>query len=146
MSAPIVLRIARRFDATPERVFDAWLDPAVAGRWLFATPGGTMQQVQIDARVGGGFRITEQRADGLADHHGRYLELDRPHRIVFDFWADPGDAFDPARVEIDIAAVDGGCELVLVQHLPHRYADYAQRTEAGWTTLLGALARLLATR
>ncbi|MBB5207644.1 SRPBCC family protein [Chiayiivirga flava] len=141
--APLVLRIARRFDVTPERVFDAWLDPAVAGRWLFATPGGAMQRVEIDARVGGGFLIAEQRADGLASHHGRYLELDRPRRIVFDFWADPGDADDPARVVIDIAPAADGCELVLVQHLPARYADYADRTRNGWTTLLANLARTL---
>lgn len=140
---PLVLRIVRRFDASPERVFDAWLDPATAARWLFATPGGTMLRTDIDARVGGGFRITEQRDAGEAEHHGRYLALDRPHRIVFDFWADPDDAHDPARIAIDITPTAGGCELVLVQHLPARYADYAERTRHGWTTLLANLARTL---
>jgi uncharacterized protein YndB with AHSA1/START domain len=143
MNDTLVLRITRRFDATPERVYDAWLDPAIATRWLFATPGGTMQRVEIDARVGGGFRITERRAEGDSDHCGRYLELDRPHRIAFDFWADPADADDPARVTVDIAATADGCELVLTQTLPARYADYADRTERGWTTLLAALARKL---
>lgn len=139
----LVLRIVRRFDASPERVFDAWLDPAIAGCWLFATPGGEMIRTDIDARVGGGFRITERRAAGVADHHGRYLVLDRPHRMVFDFWADPADADDPARIAIDITPTAGGCELVLVQHLPARYADYAERTRRGWTTLLANLARTL---
>ena len=138
-----VLRITRRFHATPERVYDAWLDPAVAARWLFATPGGEMQRVDIDARVGGGFRITERRAAGDADHHGRYIELDRPHRIVFDVWTEAADADEPARVQIDIVATHTGCELTLVQHLPARYADYAEQTERGWTTLLAALAHRL---
>lgn len=139
----LVLRVTRRFDVAPERVLDAWLDPAVARRWLFATPGGAMQRVEIDARVGGGFCIVERRTDGDAEHHGRYRELDRSRRIVFDFWADPDDADDPARIAIDIVPDGAGCELTLEQQLPARYADYAERTERGWTTLLGALARTL---
>ena len=141
--ASIALRITRRFRATPERVYDAWLDPVVAGRWLFATPGGQLQRVEIDARVGGGLRITERRAQGEADHHGRYIALERPHRIVFDFWADAAEADDPGRVSIDIVATADGCELTLVQHLPATYAQYADQTERGWTTLLAALARQL---
>ena len=141
---PLVLRVQRRYGASAQRVYDAWLDPAVAGRWLFATPGGVMQQVAIDARVGGEFRIVERRGEGVADHHGRYVELDRPHRIVFDFWADPADADDPARITVDIVATDSGCELTLTQQLPARYAAYAERTERGWNTLLGALDRTLA--
>ena len=34
---PIVIHVTRRFDAAPERVFDAWLDPETARKFLFAT-------------------------------------------------------------------------------------------------------------
>lgn len=140
----LTLRVVHRYTASAERVYDAWLDPATAGRWLFATPGGTMQRVDIDARIGGGFRITELRADGVADHHGRYVTLERPHRLAFDFWADPADADDPARITVDIVSTPDGCELTLTQQLPARHAAYADRTRHGWTTLLGALDRTLA--
>lgn len=55
------MRVTHRFTASAERVFDAWLDPANVGKWLFATPDGVMVRVAFDARVRGKFVITERR-------------------------------------------------------------------------------------
>src|SRR5688572_32910930 len=49
------IRVTRRLSAPAERVFDAWLEPEVAGRWLFATASRPMARVEVDARVGGSF-------------------------------------------------------------------------------------------
>lgn len=139
---PVIVRISRRFDASPERVFDAWLDPATVGRWLFATPGGQMQRVAIDARVGGGFAIAEQRPQGLAEHFGRYLEIDRPHRLVFLF-SDEESVKSGDRVSVEIVPVGNGCELTLTHAMAAEFAEYAARTETGWGTVLDSLARHL---
>jgi len=50
--------VTRRYDAPPEQVFDAWLDPARARKFLFATPTGEMVRVEIDGRARGSFVIT----------------------------------------------------------------------------------------
>src|SRR5258708_6816799 len=47
-----VIRVARRYAASSARVFDAWLDPEFAGRWLFATASRPLAHVAIDARFG----------------------------------------------------------------------------------------------
>src|SRR5262245_15134443 len=73
------IRAAAKFRATPERVFDAWLAPAVAGRWLFATAWRPMTRVAIDARVGGSFCFEERT--GGAEHSGVYIEIDPPQRL-----------------------------------------------------------------
>lgn len=133
--------VRRRFRAAPERVFDAWLDPAIARRWLFATPGGEIVRCDIHARVGGGWFITDRRADGDAEHTGEYVEIDRPRRLVFTFGV-PAVAGDKALVEIDIRPLpEGGCELTLTQQMPSEFAEYRERTEQGWRTLLEGLAQ-----
>lgn len=129
------LRITRHFDASAERVFDAWLDPATAGRWLFATDSGEMIDVQLDPRAGGRFSFTRRDGEDV-EHVGQYLEIDRPRRLVFTF-AVP--KFDPAvtRVTIDITPRAKGCELVLTHEdvLP----DWADATQQGWGMILGHL-------
>lgn len=142
MAGPIILTVERRIAAPPERVFDAWLDPASVGRWLFATPDGVMEQVEIDARVGGRFLIAERRGGEVAEHFGEYLEIKRPHRLVFTFAAirDSGTT----RVTVTIVPDGGdGSRLTLVHEMDPLWAEYADRTRDGWTMILEGLDRSL---
>ena len=141
----VVVRVARSFDASCERVFDAWLDPATIGMWMF---GSNVREEEVlhlrtDPRVGGAFSFLVRRDGQEMDHIGHYLEIRRPHRLVFS-WGIRGASDDsPSEVAIDITARDGGCELVIVHRMDAKWAAYADRTHAGWTTMLAALARQL---
>jgi len=131
--------VSRRIAAAPERVFDAWLDPESVGRWLFATPDGTMERVELDPRVGGRFRIDERRGDTVAEHFGEYVEIDRPRRLAFDFWT----SFSAERTRVTVAiAADGDGSLLTLVH-EGVWSDYEARTRQGWTTILEGLARTL---
>lgn len=142
MRSPIVLVVKRSFQATPERVFDAWLDPAAAGQWLFATKAGEMQKVSIDARVDGEFLIVERRDGADAEHFGTYREIDRPHRLDFTFSA-VRDA-EPTLVTIQISPTAEGCDLTLTHEMDAKWAEYEERTRIGWSTILTNLSATLA--
>jgi uncharacterized protein YndB with AHSA1/START domain len=120
-------------------VFDAWLDPAIAGKFLFATPSGIMLKVEIDPRVGGGFLIIERRGDRNDEHRGKYLEIDRPRRLVFSFGDDI--AFDATTVTVVITPAGDGCDLVLTH--TGVGAQWERQTNAGWTGILDGLAGAL---
>lgn len=141
---PIALRIDRRFDFPPEMVFDAWLDPGMARRFLFATPDGEMRQVDIDPRVGGRFTIVERRPEGDAAHYGEYLEIERPYRLVLSFSTRPDAPGDRVGIGI-VPAGEDGCELTLVHELPPEWAGYEDRIRQGWTDILDTLAAYLQT-
>jgi uncharacterized protein YndB with AHSA1/START domain len=131
------VRVTRRFDASVERVFDSWLDPEKAGKWLFATPTGQMVRAEIDARVGGSFVFTDRRGGEDVEHVGNYLEIDRPRRLAFSFTV-PKYSTLSTRVTIDLAALPSGCELTLTHEgmLP----EFIDRGRQGWGMLLDALA------
>ena len=139
MAAPVSVTVERRLAAAPERVFEAWLDPESLGRWLFATPEGVMERVEVDPRIGGRFLVAERRGEELAEHHGEYVALDRPRRIAFDFWTSLSE--ERTRVSITIEA-DGEGSLLSLRH-DGVWADYEERTEKGWAMILGNLARAL---
>jgi uncharacterized protein YndB with AHSA1/START domain len=136
------LRISRSFSNPPETIFDAWLDPASAGQWLFTTADGEMTRVDIDARVGGGFNIVRHE-DGLdAIHLGEYLEIDRPRRLEFTFWVEPYAEGRKTRVALDLAPDgEGGTELTLShEDVPE---EWVERTSEGWGMILANLAKVL---
>jgi uncharacterized protein YndB with AHSA1/START domain len=131
--------VERHIAASPEAVFDAWLDPQGVGAWLFATPDGTMERVEVDPRVGGGFTVVERRGEDLAEHFGEYVELDRPRRLAFDFWT--SFSGERTRVTVEILA-DGEGSLLTLTH-EGVWDDYRDRTRRGWTMILDGLARSL---
>jgi hypothetical protein len=60
---PAVARVTRQFNASAERVFDAWLSPDLIGRWMFGPNVRDEEVVRIlvDARVGGAFSFIVRR-------------------------------------------------------------------------------------
>lgn len=81
----INVRVTRRYTAPPERVFDAWLDAEMIGKWMFgpALRDEEIVRLSLDARVGGSFSFVVRRQGEEIDHMGEYLEIDRPRRLVF---------------------------------------------------------------
>ena len=134
------ITVRRHFDAAPERVFDAWLDEATAGRWLFATPAGEMVRVEIDARVGGRFTVIERRDGAEVEHAGEYLEIDRPRRLAMTFGV-PKYSPNLTKITVEIAPSGAGCDLTLTSD--NLDAEYVERTRQGWTMILDGLARTL---
>jgi uncharacterized protein YndB with AHSA1/START domain len=129
--------VKRCFTASAEQVFDAWLDPEKARRFLFATPTGQMVRAETDPRVGGRFTFTDRRDGVDVDHTGEYVEIDRPRRLVFTFMV-PKYSSESTRVTIAIVPLESGCELTLTHEgvLP----EYEARTAEGWSKILAGLA------
>jgi uncharacterized protein YndB with AHSA1/START domain len=136
------VRVTQRFAASAERVYDAFLDPAKASRFLFATPTGQNVQCEIDARVGGAFSIVDRRNGEDVAHTGAYVELDRPRRIVFTFHVKKYSS-EQSTVTIDIRPLTHGCELTLTQEMPAAFAAFEERTRSGWKSILDLAAALV---
>jgi uncharacterized protein YndB with AHSA1/START domain len=137
---PVTVQVQRIYAYAPERVFDAWLDPALLARWMFGAVVRDEEIVRLsnEARVGGRFSFVVRRQGVEIDHVGEYLEIDRPKRLVFT-WGTADALPDTSRVTIEIVPRASGCELTLTHEMDAKWADYAARTESGWRKILVAL-------
>lgn len=140
MSAPQI-RVSRRIKASAERVFDAWLDPGMIGRFMFGEHlrDETVVSLTNEPRVGGAFHYKVSRDGAVLDHMGTYREIERPRRLVFTWGIDVEEG-DRSVVTIEIAPDGDGCELTLTHQLHPDWAEYAERTKGGWTKIVGDLA------
>jgi uncharacterized protein YndB with AHSA1/START domain len=143
------LRMTRRFSASPERVFDAWLDPDQVRQWLFTAPSDERSTLDIDARVGGTWRITTRREGVDYAANGEYLEIDRPHRLVFTF-AMPQFSPNADRLIVEIESDGSGSIITFSQvgvdiddELRQLEAGKTSESEQGWGYMFQALAAVL---
>lgn len=137
---PVRVRVIRDFDVSPEAIFDAWLDPKVIGHWMFgpALRDEEILHIETDARIGGRFSFLVRRQGAEIDHVGTYLRIERPRTLVFT-WGIAGESAGESEVHIVILPRGTGCELTLTHDMPAKWAEYADRTRAGWTKMLEAL-------
>lgn len=135
--------VVRRFTAPAESVFDAWLDPAKARRFLLAAAPFEDVSLLMEARVGGRILVVEGRPGGDVEHAGEYLDIERPHRLVFSlFPAVQGPASDRVRVEITPLPI--GCELLLTVETSGESVAVRDRLEEEWAEVLVELDATLA--
>lgn len=94
--------------ASPETVFDFWIDPERLVRWMGRT-------ATVEPRPGGLFRLDYNGSDITS---GAIVEIDRPHRLVLTWgWEAPGDPTPPGTSTVEVTFTpDGDGTLLRLRH------------------------------
>ena len=138
------LTLKRRLIAPPAKVYAAWTDPEKIARWFGPSQvkAGSVQ-ADIDARIGGRFRIRLNTDDG-AQHEaaGTYREVVPNEKLVFS-WAWHSTPERESLVTVSLKS-DGGGTLLTLHH--EAFFDEAARDdhELGWSGALDKLEKFIA--
>lgn len=103
-----VIRIVREFEASPEWVFAAFVEPELFVQWCGPRSIDTRID-RWDARTGGEWRYTASRAgdDFTMGFWGSFHEVRPPERIV-QTWAYDGDPDGVSLETMTFEALEGG--------------------------------------
>lgn len=128
------LLITKNFDAPASVVFELWTDPAHFRHWM--GPGSyTCREIDIDLRVGGGYRgMIWSEADGESWFGGVYREIEAPRRLVFTFKWDKGPSAEvETLVTLTFRERRGSTDMTFHQT---PFVDVARRDAhvGGWTS------------
>jgi uncharacterized protein YndB with AHSA1/START domain len=131
----------RRVVAAPvAEVFRWWTEPRLLERWM--SPAGTVE-ADVDLRVGGRLRIVMKDETTSIEHHGEYVEIDPPRRLVFTWESVYTGGTSVVTVTFDHDGADATRVVVVHSRLaPDATASHAD----GWTGILDRLAAQLSLR
>ena len=136
--------LERTYDASPQRVFEAWADPEAKARWFPAAQGDA--EYELDFRVGGR-EFSRGAVEGSEyTFDARYQDIVENERIVYAY----DMHMDGARISVSLGTVElkmeeNGTRLVYTEQGAYLDGlDTPEQRQSGTGGLLDALGEALA--
>ncbi|MBI3394630.1 MAG: SRPBCC domain-containing protein [Spirochaetia bacterium] len=140
-----ILRIEKRINAEPARLFRAWLEPKDFSRWFLS--GVDLGAVHLDPRPGGRFRIEMISKGKILPHEGEYRTIEEPSKIVFT-WRSHATGGRDTLVTVTFTPVNTAADngsgakpetlITLVHEQLESETEITSHTQ-GWTNILASL-------
>ena len=142
----LALELSHRFAAPREDVFDAWTNPEVLKRWWAAAPTWETPLAEVDARVGGSYKLSMRTDTGdVHTVHGEFTEVRPPERLAYTWSWDEGPDAAMAGSERSVVVVefieDGDGTLVKLTHSGFANEQVREMHAQGWQAVLANLER-----
>lgn len=138
------LELTHILDAPRERIFSLLTEPVQLAKW-WGPHGFTTPEIQLDLRLGGGYRFAMQPPDGEPFHlSGEFLVIEPPSRLGYSFrWDEPTPDDRETVVLLTLHAVGDATEVLLTQ------GEFATEERlalhrSGWTDGFERLRELIA--
>ena len=133
------VNILRIVSASPEKVFDVWMDASSPGGPWFGA-----KRIILNPVVDGLFYLALEHQGRTWPHYGRFLKLDRP-RLIEHTWMSEATKGNESVVTLTFKPRGEPTEVTL-RHAGVPDDELGRQHKDGWSFILGALADALTAR
>jgi uncharacterized protein YndB with AHSA1/START domain len=141
----IDLEFHRQIPASPDEVYDVWIDPTCpGGPWFSPQDEHRTSKTILDAKVDGLFYHRVNAGGQAWTHYGRFIKLERG-KVAEHTWVCEATKGRETVVTTTFEARDGGTFVTIV-HAGVPDDEEGRSQKAGWSWILGALADAMAKR
>lgn len=130
------VKVSRTIPATPDQVYDVWLDSKSPGGPWFGN-----KRVILNPVVDGLFYHCVEHAGREWAHYGRFVALDKPRRIEHTWMSEATHGIE-STVTVTLEP-RGKTTEVTIHHTDLPDDEMGRGHEAGWKFVLGAIAERL---
>jgi uncharacterized protein YndB with AHSA1/START domain len=133
------ITVTRMIPATPEEVYDVWVDPkSPGGPWHGAA------RLIVNPVVDGLFYFAVNHEGRVWPHYGRFVKLERPKLVEYT-WMSEATKGAESTVTFTLEK-QGGDTKVTLRHAGVPDDALGRQHQDGWEWILGALANALSMR
>ncbi len=135
----IEITVTRMIPATPEEVYDVWVEPnSPGGPWHGAA------RLIVNPVVDGLFYFAVNHEGRVWPHYGRFVKLERPKLVEYT-WMSEATKGAESTVTFTLEK-QGGDTKVTLRHAGVPDDALGRQHKDGWEWILGALANALSKR
>jgi uncharacterized protein YndB with AHSA1/START domain len=146
MAAELALHLERVLPAPRPLVFSMHAKPDLLAQW-WGPKGFSVPHVDLDVRVGGGYRIAMQPPEGdVFFLYGEFREVVPPTRLAYTFRWDPPDPDDQETVVVLSLGDVGEATALTVDQGTFATEERRSLHEQGWSESLDRLQALITSR
>lgn len=127
------ITLNRTINASPDEVFDAWLDHTSPGSPWFGVPKAIVNPPKVDALF---YSMYQLEGREIA-HYGRFVTLDKPHKIQHT-WVSEGTRGLESLVTLSFEPLEGKTQ-VQVHHSNVPDDEEGLRHRHAWGYVLGTM-------
>lgn len=129
----IEINLSRNVDATPDEVYDVWLDKTSEGSPWFGVPKVILDEPQVD-----GLFYTMYQFEGQEiAHYGRFIALEKP-RVIQYTWVSEATHGMESLLTVTLEPKDGKTQ-VNVNHANVPDDEEGRNHKTAWGYVLGRM-------
>lgn len=142
MGTTPTVKLVRNIPASQQAVYEAWLNPKMMAQFMKAAPGMLIEDVRVDARVGGALKLTMIMGAKRMHVVGEYRKMEPYKTLVFTFAT--GEAPYPGVVTLTFEATGPKSTRLTLEEAGLETESLRKDHVAGWGSMLDLLDTLLA--